>query len=69
MVKCRIYRSSFSYDLLTTNYSSHVDVEVGRNDGLSAYPPFTAGLKQGWHLNKLCLLVALWPGLTQLLRP
>jgi len=30
--KRRICRSLFSYDLLTTNYSSCVDMEVGRND-------------------------------------
>jgi len=32
MEKRRICRPLLSYDLLTTNYSSRVDVEVGRND-------------------------------------
>jgi len=40
-------------------------MEVGQNDILSANPSFTAGLKHGWHFNQLCLLVALWPRLTQ----
>jgi len=44
-------------------------MEVGRNDILSANPPFTAGLKHGWHFNQLRLLVALWPGLIQSLLP
>jgi len=63
--KRRICRSLLSYDLLTANYSSRVDLELGQNDVSSANPPFTAVLKQGWHFNQLHLLVALWPGLTQ----
>jgi len=59
MKKRCIYRSLFNYDLLTTSYSSRVYMEVGRNDTLSANPPFTAGLKQSWYFNQL-------PGLTQL---
>ena len=35
MVKCRICSSLFSNDLLTTNTSSLVDVEVGQNCKLS----------------------------------
>ena len=67
MEKCHICRSLFNNDLLSTNYSSCVDVKVGHNNILSAYPPFTAGLKQGWHFNQLHLL--LWPGFTQSLHP
>jgi len=60
----RICYSLYSCDLLTSNYSSRVDMEVDRENILSANPPFTAGLNQGWHFNQLRLLVALWPGLT-----
>jgi len=65
MEKRRICRSLFSYDLLTINYSSRVDVEVGRNN--YTYLPILRSLlaSNGWHFNALHLLVALWPGLTQ----
>jgi len=67
--KCRICRLLFSYDLLTTNYSSRVDMEVGRND--YTYVPILRSLlaSNGWHFNELRLLVALWHGLTQSFRP
>jgi len=63
--KRRICRSLFSYDLLTTNYSWCVDMEVGRND--YTYLPILRSLlaSNSWHFNALRLLVALWPGLTQ----
>jgi len=64
-----ICRPLLSYDLLTTNYSSRVDVEVGRNDYTYLLILRSLLASNSWHSNQLRLLVALWPGLTQSLRP
>jgi len=55
------------YDLLTDNILHMLTWKKVRKMYLSANPLFTDVLKQGWNFNQLHQLVALWPGLTQLL--
>jgi len=67
--KCRICRPLLSYDLLTTNCSSRVDVEVGRKDYTYLLILRSLLASNSWHSNQVRLLLALWHGLTQSLRP